>query len=226
MSLQEFPDFDAAVRARLELATKELCQEFDGLYEREQVQAVLDESARQLQRGEVAAYVHVLAQRFARERLRALAQNEGRLAKPTTEVLFVSLTGGGRAQIAAALLARRAGGVVQVHTAGSDLGGGIDENVAAAMAEVGIDLTEAFTKPLSPEVLSATDIVVTMGRSVGAIDVPGETRHVDWRVGDPAGAELDEVRRVRDDIDRRVEQLAAELVDRAAHAAAPQVSGR
>src|SRR5215831_7049501 len=149
MSLQEFPDFDAAVRARLELATNELQQEFAGIYTREQVQAVLDESARQLQRGEVAAYVHVLAQRFARERLRALAQSEGRLAKPTIEVLFVSLTGGGRAQIAAALLARRAGTAVEVHTAGSDLGSGVDENVSAAMAEVSIDLAEAFTKPLT-----------------------------------------------------------------------------
>jgi arsenate reductase (thioredoxin) len=79
------------------------------------------------------------------------------------------------------------------------------------MAELGVDLSEAFAKPLSREVLEAADVVVTLGRSVGAVEIPERTRHEDWRVGDPSGAPVDEVRRVREDIDRRVAVLLAEL---------------
>jgi len=75
------------------------------------------------------------------------------------------------------------------------------------MEEVGIDISDKFTTPLTPEVLASADLVITMGRSVGQIEIPSTARHLDWRVGDPAGAELDEVRRVREDIDRRVNQL-------------------
>jgi arsenate reductase len=82
------------------------------------------------------------------------------------------------------------------------------------MAELGVDLSEAYAKPLAPEVLAAADIVVTMGRSVGDVEIPEETRHEDWRVGDPTGAPIDEVRRVRDDIERRVMALLEELEPR------------
>jgi arsenate reductase (thioredoxin) len=131
------------------------------------------------------------------------------------------LTGAGRAQMGAALLARRAGGAVVVHSAGMQAHGGVDENVLVAMEEIGIDMTDAFTRPLVPEVLAGADVVVTMGRSVGTVEVPPETRHVEWRIGDPAGAELPEVRRVRDDIDRRVESPAAELLERVRASGSP-----
>jgi arsenate reductase (thioredoxin) len=93
--------------------------------------------------------VPVLAERFARERLRAQAETEGPLAKSALEVVFVSLTGSGRAEIGAALLARAAGEAVSVHSTGSRTRvAETDENVQAALREVGIDLPEAFTKPL------------------------------------------------------------------------------
>jgi arsenate reductase len=79
------------------------------------------------------------------------------------------------------------------------------------MAEIGVDLTDEFTRPLTPEVLGNADIVVTMGRSVGELELPNRVRHVDWRVGDPSGAPLDEIRRVREDIGRRVVALAETL---------------
>jgi arsenate reductase len=126
-------------------------------------------------------------------------------------VVFVSLGGGGRAQIGAALLSRAAGAKVNVHTAGSHAEGHVDVNVKAALAELDIDVSEEFTRRLAREVLAGADIVVTTGRIVGAVDTPAETCHVDWRVGDPLGAELDGVRRVVEDIERRVEELAAEL---------------
>ena len=169
------------------------------------------ESAKKLEGAAVASFVPILAHRFARERLRAHAQAEGKLAKGLLEVVFVSITGGGRARMAASLLDRATGGGVSIHAAGAGATSGIDANVRTAMEEVGIDLSEKFTRPVTPEVLASADVVVTMGRSVGAVEIPDSARHVDWRVGDPAGADLDEVRRVREDIERRVEALAADL---------------
>ena len=212
MSLTEFPGFDDAMRLQLAAAVDRLAGEFDGVYERPLIAALVEESAQDLSAHGVTPFVHILAERFARERLRAQAQSEGRIGKTQPEVLFVSLTGGGRAQIGAALLVQRAGDAVVVHSAGSNVSAAIDENVRAAMSEIGIDLEDAFTKPLTHEVLAAVDVVVTMGRSVGAVEIPDSVRHVDWRVGDPAGAGLDEVRRVRDDIERRVQTLSRELV--------------
>ncbi len=79
------------------------------------------------------------------------------------------------------------------------------------MQELSIDLSDAYAKPLSTEVLEGADVIVTMGRSVGWVEIPASTRHIDWRVGDPTGASVGEARRVRDDIDRRVQELLAEL---------------
>jgi protein-tyrosine-phosphatase len=109
------------------------------------------------------------------------------------------------------MLAHAAGTAVTVHTAGSSASAEVDPNVRSAMAEIGIDLSEEFTRPLTPEVLGNADIIVTMGRSVGEFVVPERVRHVDWRIGDPAGAPLDEVRRVREDIGRRVAELADQI---------------
>jgi len=211
MGLADFPDFDAAMRLRLAAATDRLAEEFEDLYDEETIAVVVDESAQRLSTGGITPFVHILAERFARERLRARAQAEGLLAKPVPEVVFVSLTGGGRAQMAAALLTARAGDTVSVHSAGSQAMADIDPSVRAVMAESGIDLSSSFTKPLAPEVLAGADVVVTMGRSVGFVEIPSAVRHLDWRVGDPTGAPPDEVRRVREDIRRRVDELAAEL---------------
>ena len=86
----------------------------------------------------------------------------------------------------------------------------IDPVVAEGLLELGLDLAEAYSKPLTADVLTSADSR-PMGRSVGDVDIPQETRHEDWRVGDPNGADLDEVRRIRDDIDRRVQHLLDEL---------------
>ena len=113
--------------------------------------------------------------------------------------------------MAAALLTRATGDTVRAHTAGSGAGVALDPAVVAVMEELGVDMAESFTRPLTPEVLAGVDVVVTMGRSVGLVEVPPTTRHVDWRVGDPAGADVDEARRVREDIERRIEALVREL---------------
>lgn len=211
MGLHEFAQGDEALKARLDAAADRLSEEMEGIYEPDTIRAVVEASARELSAEGVTPFVHILAERFARERLRAHAQAEGRIAKLVPEVVFVSLTGSGRAEIGAALLSRCVGDAVSVHSAGSQAIAEIDPNVRAAMDEVGIDLSQAFTKPLTSEVLAGADLVVTMGRSVGPVAIPDTVQHVDWRVGDPAGAPLEEVRRVREDIERRVIALADEL---------------
>ena len=212
MGQREYEQYaDAALQSRLTIATNRLVEEFGDVYDRETIESTLQESVRSLSPNGVTPYVHILAERFTRERLRAQAQTEQRIEKTVPEVVFVSLTGGGRAQMGAAMLAHRAGDAVSVHCAGSDAGDEIDQNVRVALGEIGIELDEAFVRPVTSEVLAAADVVVTMGRSVGEVDIPGSTRHEDWRVGDPAGADLGEVRRVRDDIVRRIDALAAEL---------------
>jgi len=209
---REFEQYaDKALESRLDVATNRLAEEFGDLYDREVIKSAVEESARALSTNGVTPYVHILAERFTRERLTAQAQTERRVEKTVPEVVFVSLTGGGRAQMGAAILSKKAGDAVSVHCAGSDAGEEIDENVRLALAEIGIDLGEAFVRPVTSEVLAAADIVVTMGRSVGHVDIPSSTRHEDWRVGNPTGADLEEVRRVRDDILRRVDLLGAEL---------------
>ena len=205
---EEFTDVSAGLAHDVD----ELVAEFGEIFERSEIERVVDESAKQLEGAAVASFVPILAHRFARERLRAQAQAEGKLAKVAPEIVFVSITGGGRARMAASLLERIAGDSANVHTAGADdASRGIDANVRLAMEELGIDLSEKFTRPITEEVLASADVVVTMGRSVGAVRIPDTARHLDWRVGDPTGAELEEVRRVRDDIERRVSQLVSDL---------------
>jgi protein-tyrosine-phosphatase len=157
-----------------------------------------------------ADYLHIFVQRFARERLRALGQVKGAIVKEVPEVLFVCVHNAGRSQMAAALLERHAQGRVSVRPAGSTPAEEIHRGVMDAMAEVGIDLSTAYPKPWTPEVVEAADVVVTMGCGDACPVYPGK-RYLDWQLPDRAGQPLEEVRRIRDKIDRRVQALLAEL---------------
>jgi arsenate reductase len=204
-------ELNDVTRLHVTKAIDSLVAEFGEVHSRETIEHVMDDSLRQLVReAQVDDFVPVLAHRFTRERLKALARAHGpESALP--DVLFVGLGDTGRSQMGAALVTLRSEGRVIAHSAGSARGTDVDPAVVEAMAELGVDLSEAYAKPLSREVLEAADAVVTMGRSVGTVEIPAGTRHEDWRVGDPTGAPLDEVRRVRDDIDRRVRALLAGL---------------
>jgi arsenate reductase (thioredoxin) len=127
------------------------------------------------------------------------------------EVLFVCVHNAGRSQMAAGLVKLRSDGRVQVRSAGSDPGDEIDPAVVEAMADVGVDLSEEFPKPLTDEVVRAADVVVTMGCG-DACPIYPEKRYQDWAVDDPAGQDVATVRRIRDEIDRRVQTLVAELL--------------
>ena len=129
----------------------------------------------------------------------------------TPEVLFVCVRNAGRSQMAAALLERHAAGRVRVRSAGTAPADEVDALVRDAMAELGIDLSAERPKRLEDEAVREADVVVTMGCGDACPVFPG-TRYEDWPVPDPSGKDLDQVRAIRDEIDRRVRGLAAELV--------------
>jgi arsenate reductase len=133
------------------------------------------------------------------------------ITKERPEVLFVCVQNAGRSQIAAGLVTLRSGGLVSVRSAGSDPADVVNPLVVESMAEIGVDLAEAFPKPLTDEVVRAADVVVTMGCGDACPIYPGK-RYEDWEVADPADARSrDEIRAIRNDIDARVERLLAEL---------------
>lgn len=127
------------------------------------------------------------------------------------EVLFVCVHNAGRSQMAAALLEHHAQGRVRVRSAGSAPAESLNPAVVAAMAEVGIDLSRARPTKLSDDDVRAADVVVTMGCGDACPVYPGR-RYVDWDLPDPAGLPLEQVRPIRDAIDRLVRGLLAELV--------------
>ena len=127
------------------------------------------------------------------------------------EVLFVCVHNAGRSQMAAALVRLRSGGRIHVRSAGSDPADTINPAVIEAMAEIGVDMSEEFPKPLTDEVVRAADVVITMGCGDACPIYPGK-RYEDWALEDPAGQDLDTVRQIRDDLDARIRVLVGELV--------------
>ncbi|MBA2742409.1 MAG: arsenate reductase ArsC [Actinobacteria bacterium] len=202
---------DPVTRNHVEKAAEALEDEFAGTFSRETIGRFLAESVDLLDGSKINVFVPVLAHRFARERLRALGQAEGLVTKDQPEVLFVCVQNAGRSQIAAGLVTLRSGGLVGVRSAGSDPAEVVNPLVAESMAELGVDLAEAFPKPLTDEVVRAADVVVTMGCGDACPLYPGK-RYEDWDVSDPAAAvSYEEVRAIRDDIDLRVQRLLTEL---------------
>jgi arsenate reductase (thioredoxin) len=128
------------------------------------------------------------------------------------EVLFVCVHNAGRSQMAAGLAVVRSGGRVQVRSGGSDPADRLNPAVVEAMAEIGVDLSGKSPKPLADEDVRAADVVITMGCGDACPIYPGK-RYEDWELEDPAGKDLDTVRRIRDEIDSRVRRLVGDLLD-------------
>jgi len=202
---------DPLTQSHVRKAAEALADEFAGIFSEETIERYLAESVDLLGDGRINVFVPVLAHRFARERLRALAQTEGLIVMEMPEVLFVCVHNAGRSQMAAGLVKLRSEGRVHVRSAGSDPGDEINPAVIAAMQEVGVDMSEEFPKPLTDEVVRAADVVITMGCGDACPIYPGK-RYEDWTLDDPAGQDLDAVRRIRDEIDERVQRLIAELL--------------
>jgi protein-tyrosine-phosphatase len=201
---------DPVTQHHVNQAAAGLASEFKGIYSEETVARYIAESLDVLGSARINVYVPVLAHRFARERLRALAQVEGKIVKEQPEVLFVCVHNAGRSQMAAGLVKLRSEGRVHVRSAGSAPGEQINPAVIEVMNEIGVDMSEAFPKPLTDEVVRAADVVVTMGCGDACPIYPGK-RYEDWELDDPAEQDVEAVRRIRDQIDARVQRLISEL---------------
>lgn len=195
----------------LDRGAEELAFRFSGVFGRETVDRYVHESYQTLYRtAKVKAHLPMLALRFAADRLTALGQASGRLAKPCPEVLMLCTHNAGRSQLAAAMMAHYAGGRVHVRSAGSAPIDEVYPDVVAVLSERGISLAGEFPKPLTDDVLRASDVVVTMGCGDACPLYPGK-RYLDWDLADPTGAGMGEVRRIADQIDDKVRHLLNEL---------------
>jgi protein-tyrosine-phosphatase len=132
------------------------------------------------------------------------------MSSDVPEVLFVCVHNAGRSQMAAALLDKHAAGRVTVRSAGSQPADTLNPAVVAALAEVGLDVSKEFPKPLTDEAVRQADVVITMGCGDACPFYPGK-RYLDWELDDPAGQPIETVRRIRDEIDGRVRDLLVEL---------------
>ena len=190
---------------------QDLAYTYDGVFSRESVvQAVADARAALEPVSRIPDFLPVLVERFARDQLLAAAKNQGLLARTVPELLFVCVHNAGRSQIAAALASHLSAGRVHVRSAGSAPTGTILPTAFQALAERGVELAEAFPKPLTDDVLHAADVIVTMGCGDACPVLHGK-RYEDWDVADPAGQPIEVVRDIRDDIQGRVTQLLRDL---------------
>ncbi|MCD9624590.1 arsenate reductase ArsC [Rhabdothermincola salaria] len=189
---------------------RRISQEFSGVFSPETIERYLDDSRDQLlARARFTEWLPILIERFARERLRALARLEvGTPDRPA--VLFLCVHNAGRSQMAAGWLRHLAGDQIDVFSGGSDPGSQINPAAVEAMAEIGVDIADESPKPWTDEIARAADVIITMGCGDACPIFPGK-RYEDWVLEDPAGQSVAMVRGVRDDIGRRVRELMASL---------------
>jgi len=189
----------------------QLEDEFAGTFGPETIDRFLTDSLdRLLPQARITTFTPLFAERFARDRLTALAKIEGHLPVTTPSVLFLCVHNAGRSQMAAGWLQHLAGDRVSVYSGGSEPASEVNPNAIAAMAEVGIDITDNYPKPWTDEIVRAADVVITMGCGDACPIFPGK-RYEDWELDDPAGQDLDTVRPIRDDIRHRVDELIESL---------------
>ncbi|MEV0633253.1 arsenate reductase ArsC [Nonomuraea wenchangensis] len=192
-------------------AARTLAEEFAGTFGTETIERFLHTSYDQFAgRAVIANYLPLLAERFARQRLRALARVEGRDSSGVPIVLFLCVHNAGRSQIALGFFTRLAGVRALGWSGGTEPGDMINPAVIEVMHERGIDITGEFPKPWTSEIVQAADVVVTMGCGDACPVYPGK-RYVDWDLDDPDGKTVEQIRPIRDDIERRVRALLADI---------------
>jgi protein-tyrosine-phosphatase len=200
-----------AQRNLIRTATAGLKDEFAGIFAAETIERFITDSLdRLLGTARVVTFVPIIAERFTRDRLRALAKVEGKITTTVPSVLFLCVHNAGRSQMAAAWLKRLAGGQVIVYSGGSMPESEVNPAAVDAMAEIGVDIRNEYPKPWTDEIVQAADVVITMGCGDACAIFPGK-RYEDWDVPDPAGLGVASVRAIRDDIEQRVRRLVTEL---------------
>jgi arsenate reductase (thioredoxin) len=210
----------------LESAAGHLRREFEGIFSVETIEQFLASSYDQFAgRATITNFLPLIAERFARQRLHALARVEGRSDDGVPIVLFLCVHNAGRSQIALGWFNHLARDRAIAWSGGSEPAGEVNPAAVAAMAEVGIDITSEYPKPWTDEVVQAADVVVTMGCGDACPIFPGK-RYEDWVLDDPAGLDLDGVRPIRDEIGRRVGQLLDQITSAGPPARRARSQGR
>lgn len=195
----------------LKTAARNLRQEFEGTFSVETIEQFLATSYDQFaDRAAVTNFLPLLAERFARQRLHALARVEGRQEDGVPIVLFLCVHNAGRSQMALGWFNHLAGDRAIAWSGGSEPASEVNPAAVQAMAEVGIDIASEYPKPWADEIVRAADVVVTMGCGDACPIFPGK-RYEDWVLDDPAGLDLDAVRPIRDEIGRRVNELLDQI---------------
>ena len=196
----------------LKSAAVHLAREFDGTFGRATVERFLHTSYDEFaERAIVLNFLPLLAEKFARQRLHALAKVECKATHGKPVVLFLCTHNAGRSQMALGFFHHLAGDVAIAWSGGSEPATSVNPAAVAAMAERGIDISAEYPKPWTDEVVRAADVVITMGCGDACPVFPGR-RYEEWVLDDPAGMDVAHVRPVRDEIERRVRALLADLV--------------
>jgi arsenate reductase (thioredoxin) len=191
----------------LRSAAARLAEQFDGVFGTETVERFLASSYDQFAtRATAVNFLPVMAERFARQRLKALARVEGKADNGLPTVLFLCVHNAGRSQMALGWFEHLAGDRAVAWSGGSEPGNEVNPAAIAAMKEIGIDISAEFPKPWTDEIVQAADVVVTMGCGDACPLFPGK-RYEDWVLEDPDGMGVESVRPIRDEIGRRVRQL-------------------
>jgi protein-tyrosine-phosphatase len=202
--------------------TEDLAGLHRGVLTRAEVEDVVRSCFEELEaKARITAYLPVLTRRRAEIRLVELAQERQESAHPVPKVVFVCRRNEGRSQLAAALLDHHAKGRVDVRATGTEPTGRLNPVAVQALAELGVTLAEPYPQPPSDALIRMADVVVNMGAADDRPDVTG-ARYVDWDLPDPAGRPLEEVRTLRDELDRRVRALLDDLTARTEGGAAGQ----
>jgi arsenate reductase (thioredoxin) len=191
--------------------TDDLAALHRGVLTRDEVEDVVRSSYEELARkARVTAFLPVLARHRAEDRLVDLARQRHESAHPVPKVVFVCRHNEGRSQLAAALLDHHAQGRVDVRSTGTEPTGRLNPVAVQALAELGVPLAEPYPEPPSDALIRQADVVVNIGAAHARPDIPG-ARYVDWDLPDPAGRPLEEVRELRDELDRRIRSLLRDL---------------
>jgi protein-tyrosine-phosphatase len=192
-------------------AAANLRERFSGVFGKETIEKFLTSSYDQFANSAaIPNFLPLLAERFAKQRLQALARVEGKSTDGRPIVLFLCVHNAGRSQMAMGFFQHFAGDAAVAWSGGSEPGSKVNPSAVEAMRERGIDISAEFPKPWTEEVVRAADVVVTMGCGDACPVYPGK-RYMDWELDDPAGKSVEDVRPVRDEIEQRVRDLLASL---------------
>ncbi len=201
------PDQQLALRT----AARNLREEFEGTFGTETIERFLETSYEEFAgRAKFTNFLPLMAERFARQRLKALAKVEGKVDDGLPTVLFLCVHNAGRSQMALGWFTQLAGEAAVGWSGGSEPEAEVNQAAIEAMAEVGIDIAGEYPKPWTDEIVRAADVVITMGCGDACPIFPGK-RYEDWPLDDPAGQGVEAIRPIRDEVGDRVRKLLAEL---------------